>query len=404
MTDKAWLTVIGIGEDGLDGLGAQARAALDLAEVLVGGARHLDMVPARDGQSRQTWPSPFSEGLDRIVSLRGRRVCILASGDPMMFGVGASLSRRLHEGEMRVIPAPSSFSLAAARLGWPLQDCVTLTVHGRSVDGIRRHIQPNARLLILSEGGNSPARVAQALTAMGYGPSRLWVLEHLGGPRERIVDASAATWNRDDVADLNLVAVECAADLGVPALPTLAGLPDAAFHHEGQITKRDVRVATLARLAPCPGQLLWDVGAGCGSVAIEWMRTHPACRAVAIEGKAERVALIEANTQTLGTPGLAIVAGNAPEALHGLEAPDAVFIGGGLTREGVFPACWQALKPGGRLVANAVTLQGEALVAALYQKLGGELTRISVAQAGPLGGFDGWRTAMPVTLLTLVKA
>jgi precorrin-6Y C5,15-methyltransferase (decarboxylating) len=394
----AWLTVVGIGEDGLDGLGAAARAAVAGAPVLIGGQRHLDMVPPAAGQERLVWPSPFSVAL--VLARRGTPVCVLASGDPMFHGAGATLARHVGVDEMRVLPAPSSAALAAARLGWPLQDVVVLSAIGRPLEIVHRHMHPGARLLVLAADGADPARLARLLEARGFGASRLVVLEHLGGTRERRLDGCATGWTHARGADLLVMAVECRGD---NAWSGLAGLPDEAYRHDGQITKRDVRAVTLAHLAPYPGELLWDVGAGSGSIGIEWMRSHPACRAIAIEADEGRQSLIAGNREALGVPGLRLVAGHAPEALDGLDTPDAVFIGGGLTAEGVLETCWQALRPGGRLVANAVTVQGEALLTAWRARTSGALTRLSVAHAGPLGRFDVWRTAMPVTIFAAGK-
>ncbi|GEO81105.1 precorrin-6y C5,15-methyltransferase (decarboxylating) subunit CbiE [Pararhodospirillum oryzae] len=404
----AWLTVVGIGEDGLAGLGEAARAAVDDAEVLIGGERHLALVPPRAGQTREAWTTPFTEALARVVERRGQKVCLLASGDPMYYGVGATLGRLLAADEMRVFPAPSSLSLAAARLGWALQDVVPVTVHGRPLALVQPHLVAGARLMVLSENATTPARLAALLAERGFGSSTLHVLEHLGGPRERCLSGPAAGWAHAPGADLNLVAVEVTPDSGPgrvagPGWSTLAGLPDGAFHHDGQITKQAVRAVTLGLLGPRPRERLWDVGAGCGSIAVEWMRAHPTCRAVAIEDRADRRAHIAINREALGVPGLEIVEGRAPTALAGLAPPDAVFIGGGLTGDGVFETCWQALRPGGRLVANAVTLQTEALLVDLHARVGGSLTRLSVAHAAPLGGFLGWRTAMPVTLFAATK-
>lgn len=399
----AWLSVVGIGEDGLAGLGEDARQTIAEASLVIGGPRHLGMLPQIPGQDRLAWASPFAGAKEMVLARRGMPVCVLASGDPMLFGMGASLSRHLQQGEMRVLPAPSSFSLAAARLGWALQHTATLTVHGRPLALVQPHVFPGARLLILSENGGTPAQLAALLRQRGFGPSPLTVLEHMGGPREKRLDGNAADWPHASCADLNVVAVECRAEAGAVAYSSLAGLPDEAFRHDGQLTKRDVRALTLARLAPLPGQLLWDVGAGCGSVGIEWMRGHSACRAIAIEADPARRDLIEHNRITLGVPGLRLVAGSAPAALAGLEVPDAVFIGGGLSGAEVVEECWRALKPGGRLVANAVTLQGEAILTGLHAGLGGELTRIAVAHAQSLGRFDGWRAAMPVTVFSTVK-
>ncbi|WIE51267.1 precorrin-6y C5,15-methyltransferase (decarboxylating) subunit CbiE [Pseudomonas sp. GM17] len=396
-----WLTVVGIGEDGFKGLGKNARRALMGASRIVGGQRQLDLLPVCIRGERQLWPSPFS--LEPVLAKRGEPVCVLASGDPMLFGVGASLARQVAQEEMHVLPSPSSYSLAAARLGWPLQEVVTLSVVARPVAALSAQLFSGVRLLVLSNDGLSPSAIAALLRERGFGPSRLSVLEHLGGEAERRTDSTANDWSDPAIADLNLVAIECLAEPNTPRLSRLAGLPDSAFQHDGQLTKRDVRAITLARLAPVPGELLWDVGAGSGSIGIEWMRAHPSCRTLAIEADPGRQQLIEHNRDALGVPGLQLVRGSAPQALDGLEAPDAIFIGGGVTRPGVLDACWARLKPGGRLVANAVTLQSETTLMAWRERHGGELTRIHVAQALPLGDFDTWRQALPITLLDLVK-
>jgi precorrin-6Y C5,15-methyltransferase (decarboxylating) len=321
----------------------------------------------------------------------------------MFYGVGASLARQIPSDEMLILPTPSSCSLAAARLGWPLQEVVTLSLVARPLTALNAQLFSGVRLLLLSNDGQSPAAVAQLLCERGFGSSRLTVLEHLGGDTERRIDSTANAWSAASVADLNVIAIECLANAEAPRLSRLAGLPDSAFQHDGQLTKRDVRAITLARLAPTPGELLWDVGAGSGSIGIEWMRAHPSCRALAIEADEGRQQLIEHNRDALGVPGLQLIRGKAPQALAGLERPDAIFIGGGVTREGVFETCWEHLKPGGRLVANAVTLQSEVTLMNWRERYGGELTRIHVAQAQPLGEFDTWRQALPITLLDLVK-
>jgi len=396
-----WLTVVGIGEDGFKGLGKTARRALLQAGQVFGGQRQLDLLPACIRAERKTWPSPFS--LTPVLEQRDTPVCVLASGDPMLFGVGASLSRVVAADEMRVLPAPSSYSLAAARLGWPLQDVVTLSVVARPLAALNAQFHNGLRLLVLSNDGNSPAAIAELLRTRGFGPSRMTVLEHLGGDAERRVEGIASEWADLPIAALNLVAIECRAETDAPRLSLLAGLPDSAFEHDGQLTKRDVRAITLARLAPLPGELLWDVGAGCGSIGIEWMRAHPSCRALAIEANEERQLLIEYNRDALGVPGLQLIRGSAPDALEGLEQPDAIFIGGGVTRPGVLDACWQQLRSGGRLIANAVTLQSETTLILWREHHGGELTRIHIAQAKPLGEFDTWRQALPITLLEAIK-
>jgi precorrin-6Y C5,15-methyltransferase (decarboxylating) len=396
-----WLTVVGIGEDGFKGLGRNARHALLRASRIIGGQRQLDLLPVCIRGERQLWPSPFS--LEPMLAHRGEPVCVLASGDPMFFGVGASLARQVPAAEMQILPAPSSCSLAAARMGWPLQEVVTLSVVARPVAALNAHLSSGVRLLVLSNDGHSPAVIARLLRERGFGPSRLTVLEHLGGEAERSIEGVANDWNDPAVADLNLIAIECIAEPNTPRLSRLAGLPDSAFKHDGQLTKRDVRAITLARLAPVPGELLWDVGAGSGSIGIEWMRAHPGCRALAIEADAGRQQLIELNRDALGVPGLQLIRGSAPQALAGLERPDAIFIGGGVTREGVLDTCWAQLKPGGRLIANAVTLQSEMTLMAWREQHGGELTRIHIAQAQPLGEFDTWRQALPITLLDVTK-
>ncbi|WP_191485846.1 precorrin-6y C5,15-methyltransferase (decarboxylating) subunit CbiE [Pseudomonas sp. FEN] len=397
----SWLTIVGIGEDGFSGLGQQAREALLAASRVFGGQRQLDLLPDAVHAERLAWPSPFS--LEPLLALRGEPTCVLASGDPMLFGVGASLARRVAAEDMRVLPAPSSCSLAAARLGWALQDVVTLSLVARPLASLNAHLHSGVRLLVLSNDGLSPAAIAALLRERGFGPSRISVLEHLGGPAERRIAGLAEDWNDPVVADLNLVAIECLAALGTPRLSRIGGLPDAAFEHDGQLTKRDVRAITLARLAPMPGELLWDVGAGSGSIGIEWMRAHSSCRAIAIEADTGRQQLIERNRERLGVPGLQLIRGSAPEVLEGLEPADAIFIGGGVTRPGVLDSCWARLKPGGRLVANAVTLQSELLLMNWRQAHGGELTRIHIAQAQPLGDFDTWRQALPITLLEVLK-
>jgi precorrin-6Y C5,15-methyltransferase (decarboxylating) len=395
----AWLTVVGMGDDGFAGLGRTARRALLDASVVYGGERHLAMLPARLRARREPWPRPFDVASVLAHRHAASSICVLASGDPMLFGVGATLARQLPADELRVLPAPSSLSLAAARLGWPLQDVATVSLVGRPLATVNAHLHDGTRLFVLSSDAGTPAAIAAQLSARGFGPSRMIVLEHLGGAAERHIDGRADAWGAGHVAALNLIAIECRAADDARVLPLTSGLPDDAWIHDGQLTKRDIRAITLARLAPRPNELLWDVGAGCGSIGIEWMRAHPSCRAIAIEAHPERQRFIEHNRDALGVPALQIVAGRAPDALDGLAAPDAIFVGGGVTVSGVLDTCWERLKSGGRLVANAVTLQGEAALVAWRASHGGTLTRIALAQAQPLGGFDTWRQALPITLL-----
>jgi precorrin-6Y C5,15-methyltransferase (decarboxylating) len=398
---KPWLSVIGIGEDGMDGLNAVSRRALDQAQVLVGGERHLAMIPS-DARERLAWPSPFSAMADTLLALKPKPVAVLATGDPMWFGVGETLATRIPAVEMAIHPSPSAFSLAAARLGWSLASCKTLSVHGRALAAIQPSIQPGARLIMLTHDGETPAQVAAMLCERGYGPSAMIALEHMGGSNERRIEGTAAAWGSKNVTAFHTLAVECIAEPGAAHLPGTPGLSDDAYQHDGQLTKHEIRAITLAALGPTPGALLWDVGAGSGSIGIEWMRAAPRARAFAIERDPSRISRIAANAETLGTRGLQIVEGAAPDALAGLPEPDAVFIGGGLSAEALTP-CFDALKPGGRLVANAVTIEGEAALFAAHATYGGALSRIAISRAGPVGPFHGWRPLMPVTQWKLRK-
>ncbi|MFN6537877.1 MAG: precorrin-6y C5,15-methyltransferase (decarboxylating) subunit CbiE [Nostoc sp. EkiNYC01] len=403
MTEK-WLSIVGIGEDGLQGLSAIALFLIEQAKVIVGGDRHLAMLPSDDQREKIVWASPISTSVEEIIKRRGESICVLASGDPMCYGIGVTLGRRIPISEMTIIPAPSTFSLACARVGWPLTEVETLSLNGRPPSLLQSYIYPAARLLILSEGKDTPAIVAEILTNRGYGSSKVTVLERMGGIHERIVEGIAASWSETKIAALNAIAVHCIADAGVIPLPRLPGLPDNAYHHDGQLTKREVRAITLAALAPTPGQLLWDVGAGCGSISIEWMRTHPRCRAMAIEQNSSRLLYITDNAATLGTPNLQIIEGKAPHALKDLPTPDAIFIGGGVTATGLFDVCWEALPPGGRLVANVVTVEGEQTLFQWRERVGGDLTRIAIQRAEPIGKFLGWRAMAPVTQWVVVKS
>jgi len=399
---KPWLSIVGIGENGIAGLNAAARTLVDTAEILVGGERHLAMVPS-GGVERLTWQRPFSDTIGAIAARRGRRVVVLASGDPSWYGVGAVLARHFPIGEMTILPHPGAFSLAAARLGWAIADCTVLSLHGRPVDTLHLHLAPHRRMLLLSEDGTTPRAVAHLLTELGWGPTRLTVFEHLGGPREAAVCEEAQHWGERQSADLNTIALECRAGPEARPLSRLAGLPDDAFEHDGQLTKREVRAMTLAVLAPLPGERLWDVGAGCGSIAIEWLRAIEGGDAVAIERNPDRAAMIARNAAALGVPGLNIVTGTAPQVLAGLDAPDAVFIGGGISDPELLPTAWDALRPGGRLVANIVSLAGERMLLDWQARYGGVLTRIAVSHVAPLGMQEAWRPLLPVTQLAATK-
>jgi precorrin-6B C5,15-methyltransferase / cobalt-precorrin-6B C5,C15-methyltransferase len=398
---QKWLSVVGIGEDGLSGLSPLARSHFNAAEVLVGGDRHLAFVPP-DGRERLIWTSPIRDSIHEILKRKGQQVCVLASGDPLCFGIGVALLREIPIAEMTIVPAPSAFSLACARLGWSATEVETLSLCGRPPALLNAYLYPNAKLLILSEGRHTPKMVAELLTQRDFGSSAITVLERLGGPQERLVSGTAATWTETNLADLNSIAVHCTPNPNLRPLSRLPGLPDEAYRHDGQLTKREVRAVTLSTLAPLPGELLWDVGAGCGSISIEWMRSHPRCRAIAIEKS--RTAFIADNAAALGTPDLQIIEGTAPAILKDLPQPDAIFIGGGVTAEGLLETCWRALKPGGRLVANVVTLEGEQKLFEWQQQVGGTFTRIGIQRAEPVGKFLGWRSLATVTQWAVIKS
>jgi precorrin-6B C5,15-methyltransferase / cobalt-precorrin-6B C5,C15-methyltransferase len=410
-----WLSVVGIGEDGLLGLNPVGLALVEQAKIIVGGERHLAMLSPTDNREKIVWAAPIAATVEKIVSYRGQAVCILASGDPMCYGIGVTLTRKIPVSEMTIIPSPSAFSLACARLGWSLTDVTCLSLCGRPVDIMRSlrdvsrsHLHPNAKLLILSADKNTPRIVAELLTKSGFGGSRITILERMGGIYERITvgeawEQGAREQGEIEIADLNTIAVECVADMGILGLSKLAGLPDSAYQHDGQLTKQEIRAVTLAALAPKPGQLLWDVGAGCGSISIEWMRSSSSCHAIAIEQNPARLLHITNNAASLGVPNLRIIPGKAPQALANLPTPDVIFIGGGVTAEGLLETCWQALPVGGRLVANVVTIEGEQKLFAWYQKFGGDFTRIAIQRAEPIGKFLGWKAMAPVTQWIVTK-
>ena len=397
-----WLFIVGIGEEGITALPPATRSLIDQADVLVGGKRHLAMVGV-DARPRIGWETPISSTLDKIIAQKDKRVCVLATGDPLWFGIATSLVKRVPLDELTIIPSPSAFSLACARLGWPLNDVECLTLHGRPPALIQSALAPNARLLILSHDRTTPETVVDILCDRGFGASKISVFEHMGGDKERLIEATAEAWDTSDIADFNTIAVECIAGTNASLRPRVPGLPDDAFIHDGQMTKREVRAITLANLTPFPGALLWDVGAGCGSVAIEWMRSAKNARALAFERDAKRLQMISDNAAALGTPFLEIISGVAPECLENMATPDAIFIGGGITTEGLFDHCWKALSPQGRLVANAVTLEGEAKLNALSLEHGGELTQIAISRAHPIGPYRGWRPFRPVTQWSITK-
>jgi precorrin-6B C5,15-methyltransferase / cobalt-precorrin-6B C5,C15-methyltransferase len=392
------ITVVGIGADGWESLSAQARAVVLAADLLVGSERQLDLLPVEAHGERRAWPKNLVTLVDELPALvdGGRSVAVLASGDPLLHGVGATILRRLGDERVRVLPVVSSFALACARLRWPGADVELVSATSRIPEVVTPALAPGRRLVVLGFGPRSAAQIARVARERGFGASRLVVLEELGGPEERVIESTAEQWDDADCATLHLVALEVRGS--GPLLGRAPGLPDDAYEHDGQMTKRDVRAVTLAALVPVPGQLLWDIGAGSGSVSIEWLRAAPGSRAVAIERDEERAARIARNALTLGVPSLQVVHGSAPEALDELpEPPDAIFVGGGVSSYGLLTRCMGALTPGGRLVANVVTVEGEALLARAHAAHGGRLTRLSLAHAEPLGRFAGWRPAMPIT-------
>jgi precorrin-6Y C5,15-methyltransferase (decarboxylating) len=406
--DSRWLSIVGIGEDGIEGLSTAALHAVQAAEVVFGGTRHLTLAASQIRGVAHAWQVPFDPSMTQVLARRGRPVCVLASGDPFQHGVGSVLARHVSCDETSVYPAPSAFSLAAARLLWSLSDTILLSLCGHPVDLLQPHLHPGARLLTLTSNANAAADIAQLLGASGFGASRLTVLEALGGPHERIRRARADSFDLDRIQALNVVAVEVAAgnDARVVALTT--GRDDALFEHDGQMTKQGVRAMTLAALAPRRGERLWDVGAGSGSIAIEWLLADASLSACAIEARAERAARVRRNATAFGVPRLQIVEGTAPAALHGLAQPDAIFIGGGVTAPGMVDLAQESLRPQGRLVANAVTLEAEAVLLQQHARTGGSMTRVALSHASPIAGsngrFAGWRPAMPITQWVWVKS
>ncbi|MGI5152166.1 precorrin-6y C5,15-methyltransferase (decarboxylating) subunit CbiE [Plantactinospora sp. CA-294935] len=398
------LTVVGIGADGWAGLGEAGRRALRTAEVVLGGGRQLDLLPTDLPAQRVSWPSPLLPALPGLLdAYADRRLAVLASGDPMWFGIGARIVELVGPDRVQILPHPSSISLACARLGWPVERVTVVSAVGRDLARIRRVLAPGRRILLLSADGSTPSALAGLLTDAGYGASPLTVLASLGTGHEQRLDGTAQDWPHPPGDPLNVVAVHATAGPDAVLRSTMPGLPDEAYAHDGALTKREARALALARLAPAPDELLWDVGAGSGSIGIEWLRAEPTCRAVAVEARADRAERIAGNASALGVPELEVVVGRAPAVLAGLPTPDAVFVGGGLAAEGVLDACWAALAPGGRLVAHAVTIEGERELTIRAERLGGDLTRLGVERAAPLGGFTAWKPARALVQWAVVK-
>ncbi|MEX0345667.1 MAG: precorrin-6y C5,15-methyltransferase (decarboxylating) subunit CbiE [Rhizobiaceae bacterium] len=402
-TTGKWLSVVGIGEDGVAGLGDDAKSLIRNSEAVFGGKRHLALAASLISGEAISWPSPFDTTMAAIRQLRGRPVCVLASGDPFLHGVGATLAKQVDPREMRVVPHASSFSLAAARLGWPLQEVETISLHGRELAHIRPLLHDQRKIIALTSDETGPKALAMNLSEWGFGHSVLHVMEALGGPYEKITRQTSAGFDLPAVNPLNLVAISVVADGPDAEIPLSVGLPDTLFDHDGQITKREIRAMTLSALAPRKGELLWDIGAGAGSVSIEWMLCHPSMRAIAIERDEARAARIQSNAQSLGVPDLQVVTEAAPEALDGLPTPDAIFIGGGGSNPKLMDTVISRLPANGRLVANAVTLEMESMLLQRRAQLGGDLVRLAVSRAAPVGTMNGWRPAMPVTQWIWVK-
>ena len=399
------VALIGIGADGWSGLTSSAREQIEMAGVVIGGQRQLDLLPETVVAERVPWPSPLRPAVRELVDRhRSSGLVVLASGDPMSFGIGRALVEEIGPEGLRVLPHPSSITLACARLGWPVEDTEVVSLVGRPLASLTMSLHHLRRVLVLSDDAMTPAAVAKLLTDKGFGGSTLTVLDQLGATNETRRSGVAQTWDGPPGDSLNVVGVECRLSPGGRRLGLVPGLADEAYEDDGQLTKREVRAVTISALAPAPGELLWDIGGGAGSIAIEWMRVHRTCRAISIESDKERAARIGRNAEALGVPGLRVVNGRAPAALAQLPSPDAIFIGGGLTSEGLLDAVWAALRPGGRLVANTVTLESEAVLAQCYDRYGGELIRLAASRAKAMGDFTGWQQALPVTQWAVTKA
>ncbi len=400
---QAWLSILGIGEDGVEGLSPAARSAIVRAVLVVGGARHLALVAPLIQGAQLPWPSPLSDAFPTILEYRGRPVTILASGDPFFYGVGNNLASVLAPAELVCLPGPSAVSLACARLGWAVQEVATVSACGRPLPALLPLLHPRRRILVLSADATTPVALAAILSQYGFGDSTLHLLEALGGPRERLRSQRACDPLPIDIAPLNLVGIEVVSGSNARIIPRTVGLPDEMYAHDGQITKWEIRAVTLAALAPRVGELLWDIGCGSGSIACEWALAHPANRAIGIEALPDRAERARRNTLTLGVPAVRIVSGTAPAALAGLPAPDAVFIGGGGQSLALLGSAWEALASGGRMVMNAVTIETEVQLFAAYGVHGGTLTRLTVERLHALGHSHGFRPAITVTQWTARK-
>ena len=389
-----WLTIVGIGEDGLAGLSEASRNALEKAEAVFGGERHLKLAGI-DGRGKP-WPVPFDAAC--VLARRGRPTAVLASGDPFWHGAGSSLAAQLPRDEWVAYPAPSTFSLAASRLGWRLEEVSCIGLHAAPFERLVPLLARGARIICLLRDGKAASELASWLIARGFGASKLWMLSALGGSRERILESRADNYGMESAESPLALAIE--AD-GAAGLPRVSGLADDLFRHDGQITKRPVRALAMSALAPRPGERLWDIGAGSGSISVEW--AFAGGTAVAIEAREDRAANIRANAAAFGLAHrIKVVLGSAPATLEGLEKPTAVFIGGGLDAA-MFAALWPLLPEGARIVAHSVTLETEALLSELQHRLGGDLMRIEIAHAAPLGRMRSWEAARAIVQWSAAK-
>ena len=392
---------------GLNGLAEDARAALGNVNCVFGPQRASDWIT---DVPFSPWPSRFTDVFGKLDELKeaNARVGIVATGDPMWFGIGSTLVRRYGAQSVWVLPSPSAFSLAAARMKWPLEHAACVSLHGTSANGrgiasLAQRVAPGARILALSADHTSPERVARWLTERGFGRSVLTVLECMGTDRERIRSEQASAFDLGDMNAMNVIAIDCEAASDASWQAATAGLPDEAFTHDGQLTKADIRAMTVARLRPRPNGVLWDVGAGCGSVGIEWLRLSPNASVHAVEAKSERARMIAANVEAFGLSNFNIVEASAPDALSDLPAPNVVFIGGGVSDPSVAERCWSSLRDGGAIAANVVTLEGETRLLELYKRYGGRLARVTIANAETIGAYRGWKPSMPVTMWSAEK-
>ena len=398
---KPWLSIVGIGDDGLSGLSAKAVEVINQSEIVVGGERHLAFLTNSQAE-KISWDSPLNKTIEVIKNKRGRQVTILATGNPLWFGIGSTLLKHLPIEEVNIIPHPSIFSLVAAKLGWSIETVECLSIHGRHHDSLRKSFYPGAKLLVLTNDATSPSIVSQLLCEHRCKQSQMTAFAHLGGTQEKIFKETAENWNHS-VPDFHTLAIEIIIDADFIPHSTTGGLPDHCFENDGLLTKRDIRASTMARLIPIPGQLLWDIGAGCGSISIEWLRSVHNSSAIAIEPESHRRQFIENNATRLGVPNITIIAEKAPDCLNNLPAPDAIFIGGGLGSKGMIDQCFQALEPSGRLVVNSVTIENEKHLISALDQYGGELTRIAISHLSPVGSYRGWKPAMPVTQWSMIK-